>query len=459
MSKKLLLAASAVAILTTSPALAASDTDLDALRAEIQAMREAYESKIDKLEKKVETLEAQQSATAEKMASTETAAGDTPAGNLPPATDRRRIANNSFNPEIGVILQGKYQNFSEKESEIAGFAIGEEAERGEEGLGIDETELNFSASVDDKFRGSATIALHEHDGSTEVEIEEAYVATTALPHGLEAKVGRFFSELGYLNSNHTHADDFADRPLTNRAFLDGNYGDDGIQLSAVLPTDFYSEIGGGVFRGEDFPGGGADGNDIGSWTAYGRVGGDIGDNTSWRLGLSTLQVEGAERTAGHEGEEVNFDGDSGLYIADARVTYAPTGNAQQQELIFQGEYFHRDENGTYEDTDAGTGAVAYDDAQSGWYAQSVYKFHPQWRVGARYSQLYAGDVPAGLAGSALDDGGHNPWAASAMVDWSNSEFSRLRAQFNREELADGSEDDQIVLQYIMSIGAHGAHPF
>jgi hypothetical protein len=62
-------------------------------------------------------------------------------------------------------------------------------------------------------------------------------------------------------------------------------------------------------------------------------------------------------------------------------------------------------------------------------------------------------------GSALDDGGHDPWAASAMVDWSNSEFSRVRAQFNREELSDGNEDDQIVLQYIMSMGAHGAHPF
>ena len=456
MSKKLLLAASAVAILSASPSYAASDADLNALRAEIQAMRQAYESKIQKLEKKVETLETRQSKTASRVTAIEPSAGGVAP---PPATAKRRIADNSFNPEIGVILQGKYQSFSEKEGEFAGFAVGEEAERGEEGFGLDETELNFSANIDNLFRGSATIALHEHEGETEVEIEEAYVETTSLPHGLSAKAGRFFQELGYLNSHHSHADDFADRPLTNRVFLDKSYGDDGVQVSAILPTDFYSEIGGGVYRGDDFPGGGADGNDIGSWTAYGRVGGDIGDNTSWRLGLSTLQVDGAERSAGHEGEEVNFDGDSSLYIADARITYAPTGNAREQEIILQGEYFYRNEDGTYDDTDAGTGAVAYDDNQSGWYAQSVYKFHPQWRVGARYSQLYAGDVPTGLVGSKLDDGGHNPWAAAAMVDWSNSEFSRVRAQFNREELSDGSEDDQFVLQYVMSIGAHGAHPF
>ena len=453
MSKKLLLATSAVAILSASPVFAADDVNLQTLQAEIQAMRQAYESKIEQLEQKVEKLSAQQNQTAAQVTAIEPATGDT----LPPATSKRRIADNSFNPEIGVILQGNFKSFSEDQSEFAGFAVGEEAERGNEGFGIDETELNFSASVDNMFRGSATVALVEEGGSTEVEIEEVYVETMALPHGLNAKAGRFFQELGYLNSHHSHSDDFADRPLTNRAFLNGNYNDDGVQLSAILPTDFYSEIGGGVYRGNDFPGGGANGNDIGSWTAYGRVGGDVGDNTSWRLGLSTLQVDGAERSANED--MVVFKGDSGLYIADARVTYAPTGNAKDKEVILQAEYFHRDEDGTYDDMDAGTGAVAYDDSQSGWYAQGVYKFHPQWRAGARYSQLYTGDVPAGLVGSALDDGGHDPWAAAAMIDWSNSEFSRVRAQFNREELSDGNEDNQIVLQYIMSLGAHGAHPF
>jgi len=453
MSKKLLLAASVAAILSTSPAIAADDVNLQTLQAEIQAMRNAYESKIEQLEQKVETLSAQQNKTAAKVAATEPAAGRSSI----PATSERRINDNSFNPEIGVILNGQYQTFSEDSSEFAGFAVGEEAERGSEGFGIGETELNLSANVDNLFRGSATIALHEHEGKTEVEIEEAYVETTSLPYGLQAKAGRFFSELGYLNSHHSHADDFADRPLTNRAFLNGNYGDDGVQISAVLPTDIYSEIGGGVYRGDDFPGGGADGNDIGSWTAYGRVGGDIGDNTSWRLGLSTLQVEGGERSANED--MVVFDGDSGLYITDARAVYAPTGNNAEQEIILQGEYFYRDENGTYDDMDAGTGAVAYDDNQSGWYAQGVYKFHPKWRVGARYSQLYAGDVPAGLAGSALDDSDHNPWAATAMVDWTNSEFSRARVQFNREELSDGKEDDQFILQYVMSLGAHGAHAY
>lgn len=452
MSKTLFTAASIAALMTAFPAFAAEDADLNALRAELQQMRAAYERKINQLETKVQSLETKQQQTAEKVANVEPSAG-----NVVPATSKRQVNDNSFNPSIGVILQGKYQSFSENEGDIAGFALGEEGERGKEGLGIDESELNFSANVDDKFRGSTTIALHEHEGETEVEIEEAYVATTALPYGLEAKAGRFFSELGYLNSHHAHADDFADRPLPSRAFLNGNYGDDGVQLSMVLPTDFYSEVGGGVYRGDDFPGGGAQGSDIGSWTAYGRIGGDIGDKTSWRAGLSTLQVDEAVR-AGNE-DAVTFTGTSGLYIADARMVYAPTGNNAEQEISLQGEFFYRDEDGAYEDTDAGTGVIAYDDHQSGWYAQSVYKFAPAWRVGARYSQLYAGDVPVGLMDSALDDGGHDPWAAATMIDWTPSEFSRLRAQYNREEVADGQDDNQVILQYIMSLGAHGAHAY
>ena len=452
MSNKLLLVAGTAAVLSAPSAFAAGDADIKALRAEIAAMRQLYENKIDQLEGKIQALSSKQQQNSEKLVLAENKAR-----NEIPATSTRNINDNSFNPEIGVILQGKLQNFSKGESEFSGFAIGEEGERGSEGLGLGETELNFSANVDDKFRGSVTVGIHEHGGATEVGVEEAFIETTSLPYGLQIKGGRFFSELGYLNSHHGHADDFADRPLTNRVFLDNNYGDDGIQLSAILPTDIYSEIGGGIYRGNDIPGGGASGSGIGAWTGYGRIGGDIGDNTSWRFGLSTLQTSNSSRS-GNE-DTVTFNGDNGLYIADARMVYAPTGNNAEQEIILQGEYFIRSEDGTYEDTGAGTGAVAYDDSQSGWYAQGVYKFAPQWRVGARYSQLNATAVPVGLVGSALDSGNHNPRAAAIMLDWTNSEFSRARAQFNREELSNGEYDNQFILQYTMSLGAHGAHAF
>lgn len=448
--RKTLLAAGVFAsllALSSTTALATSDEAVAELRKEIQAMKHSYESRIAELEGKLAKVEQKQQTQPEKLAQ-------------PKASGGRNIFGRSFNPSIGVILNGQYRNFSQDDNEIAGFGIGEEGERGDEGISLGESELNFSASVDDKFFGSLTAAIVREDGEDKVELEEAYVQTLAgagLPDGLGVKAGRAFWTLGYMNEHHAHGDDFADRPLPYRVFLNKSYNDDGVEVSYVLPTDFYSEIGGGVFRGDDFPAGSADGEGVDSYSLYARVGGDIGDNQSWRLGGYWLSSD----TDGRESNEdaVIFVGDSDLYIADLRYTWAPTGNARNQELTLQGEYFWREEDGTYEDVDAGTGAVDFDDHASGWYAQAVYKFAPQWRAGYRFTELNAPDTPAGLVGSVLDSDGHDPRIHSVMADWTNSEFSRVRLQYNHDKTVDGQTDDQLIFQYIMSLGAHGAHKY
>lgn len=442
------MAASAALITaSTIPAThAASDEDIAAIRQEILQMKQAYESRIAELEAKLSAVEAEKpqkpALTAEKEAG-------------------RNIYDNRFNPSIGVILNGKLSSYSSADSEIAGFGVGEEGERSREGFAIDESELNFSASIDDKFAGSLTAAIVREEGEDKVELEEAYVQTLpgmGLPAGTSLKAGRAFWTLGYLNEHHTHADDFADRPLPYRVFLNNAYNDDGIEATYVLPTPFYAEVGGGVFRGDDFPFGEADGEGIAAWSAFARTGGDIGDNQNWRIGAYVLKGEAKGGRVSNE-DAVSFVGDSTLYAADIRYTWAPTGNPRQQEVILQGEYFHRSEDGTYEDTEAATGLVPFDDNASGWYTQAVYKFHPQWRAGARYSLLEAASAPLALSGSILDAEGHNPEAIAVMTDWTNSEFSRIRLQYNYEELSRNLEDNQFILQYVMSIGAHGAHKY
>ena len=431
-------------------ASAHADSDIDALRSEIAEMRQAYESRIADLEAKISKLERSRE---------EKVAGSAPApAPATPATAAREVKDNSFNPSIGLILNGQYSRFSAAEGEIEGFAVGEEGERPGEGFAVDHTELNFSANVDDKFYGSVTAAIAEHEGSTEVELEEAYVQTlpgVGLPAGMSVKAGRAYWTLGYLNEHHSHVDDFADRPLPYRAFLNNAFNDDGAELSYLLPTEVYSEIGGGVFRGNDFPFGGSDGNGVGAFSLFARVGGDVGHDRSWRVGGYVLSGEAAGGRQSNE-NAVTFTGDTRLYAADIRYVWAPTGNPREREVTFQGEYFHRNEDGMY---NPGSGAVDFDESSSGWYAQTVYKFARQWRVGARYSSLEAHDVPAGLASSALDPGGYDPRAYALMLDWTNSEFSRARLQYNREELSRGMHDNQLILQYIMSIGAHGAHKY
>lgn len=456
LKNKLLASVALCTVLSSASAIA--NSEIDSIRNEIKNMKKAYESRISDLEGKLSKVQNSNSASNSNS-------GDkkdlNPVAGTTPSTARRSIRDNVFNPSIGVILNGQYNQFSSDEGDIAGFAVGHEGERAREGFAVDHTELNFSANVDDKFFGSVTTAIADHEGETELELEEAFIQTLpgiGLPTGMSIKAGRAFWTLGYLNEHHNHVDDFADRPLPYRAFLNGAYNDDGVQLSYVLPTNFYSEIGGGIFRADDFPFGEADGEDIGAWSAYARVGGDISDNQSWRAGGYILSGEAAgERTTNED--VVTFIGDTDLYFADVRYTWAPTGNARQQEVTLQGEYFWRNEDGTYEDTDAATGTVNYDESSSGWYAQAVYKFLPQWRVGARYSQLESADTPLALAGSALDAEGHDPVSYSAMLDWTNSEFSRIRLQYNYEELANDQDDNQFTVQYIMSLGAHGAHKY
>ena len=46
-----------------------------------------------------------------------------------------------------------------------------------------------------------------------------------------------------------------------------------------------------------------------------------------------------------------------------------------------------------------------------------------------------------------------------MLDFSPSEFSRVRLQFARDRARDGFTDNQWFLQYQMSLGAHGAHSY
>jgi hypothetical protein len=46
-----------------------------------------------------------------------------------------------------------------------------------------------------------------------------------------------------------------------------------------------------------------------------------------------------------------------------------------------------------------------------------------------------------------------------MIDYNWSEFSRMRLQFAQDKSMQGVTDNQWTLQYIMSLGAHGAHKF
>ena len=83
---------------------------------------------------------------------------------------------------------------------------------------------------------------------------------------------------------------------------------------------------------------------------------------------------------------------------------------------------------------------------------------PQWRFGLRYSQLNSDGVDGALLGSALDDFGRTPSAATALLEYDTSEFGRLRVQYTHDD-SDLNSNSQITAGYTMIIGPHGAHRF
>ena len=453
-----------------------SRDDLTEIRSQIQSIKEEYEARIRALEKRLADAEAKSAQTEQKANAARTEAAraqqDASRAQSSAAAASQQERQNAFNPAISLIMQGRNANLSLNPDtyRIGGFMPSGTEGPGPRGLSLSETELAISASVDPYFSGHFTGALAPEGGFA---VENAYFQTSSLGHGFTVKGGRHFSEIGYLNKQHQHAWDFIDAPLPYRAFLGGQLGNDGVQVKWIAPTDLFVEIGVEAANGRSFPGGEHNRNSPRLATFFGHVGGDLGVSHSWRTGLSYLRASPDDRryqdldSAG-VGVTNSFAGRSKLWIADFVWKWAPEGNPTYRNFKFQAEYFLRDEDGqlTFDSDAAAAGPLpgAYAVRQRGWYAQATYQFMPRWRLGTRYDRLDSG---TGRIGQVTDGAlraadfpalaSHRPSIAAAMVDWSPSEFSRLRLQYSRDRSRPDATDHQIFLQYIMSFGAHGAH--
>jgi hypothetical protein len=447
------------------PAAARAD-DLASIRQTMEAMQRQYQAELAKLQhdydEKMQTMEKRVEAAEEKAATATTKADDAQkalatAQAAPPAA-----------PEPAAAMASSHNPNTWR---LPGFALGDQAKPPPRGPSIGESEINLQANVDQALFANLTVAF-ENDNS--VSIEEAFAQPTALPWGFTAKFGRFFSGIGYLNEQHAHTWDFADAPLPYLAFLNGQYGDDGMQLRWLAPTNQFLEFGGEVLRGASFPANGvsealsSNHNDgVGAWSAFVHTGDDIGTSASYSAGISYLGTHANKRATdpvgGTAGSDI-FTGTDHTLIADGVYKWAPNGNFALRYVKLQSEVFLRKEQGGFSALDfpaaAGVSTTKRfsSDWQTGFYVQGVYQFMPFWRVGLRYDQVNAPSLGPAFAGTTLDSAGATPRRYSAMVDYSTSEFGRFRLQYNRDE-SRPVPDNQVILQYTVSLGAHGAHQY
>ncbi|AVF93167.1 MULTISPECIES: hypothetical protein [Vibrio diabolicus subgroup] len=362
------------------------------------------------------------------------------------------FADTLSNPQIGVVVDGYYQDGQRHNSER------------EEGFGLGHTELNLSSNIDDKFHGALTAVLESHGDETELELEEAFIETLALPYGVNVRAGRFLSDFGYLNNQHMHTDSFVERPIAYRTFLGSHYYDDGVRANIVLPTDLYVKFGVEALSGNKMSSV-EDGSKVGVYTTTMKLGNDFSESSSWQFGLSYLRNENGkvkefedhDHGHGHEEEHDHSHAaavtGANLYGADFVWKWAPDGNYKYSNFTLSAEYMLLD---GVVDSKYKNDAESPDNL-SAYYVSGVYRFNPSWSTGLRYGEAESYD------GHAHGDHMHftalNDKEMDAMIAWDSSHFGTIRAQFTRIDNQDSETDNVFTLQYVMTFGAHGAHAF
>jgi len=435
------------------PAKANDSDDIQSLHQEIERLKQENQANQEKLKVLEQRLDQAQS---------------TPPAAAPTVTSTAPAAGNALNPAISLILQGTYLNKTRgpDRNGVTGFELPDEFGLQRRGFSLGESELSLAAAIDPYLFGSFTAAV---TGDGDVEVEEAYAQTVGLAHGLTLKGGRFFSGIGYENGIHQHAWDFYDAPLVYQVLLGteaiGNYGDDGVQLRWLAPTDVFLELGAELGRGRSFPATDRNDNGIGAWSLFAHVGDDIGISQSYRAGISWLHTQASQRsfdnpeffTSATSGS--TFSGNSDLFILDGLWKYAPNGDPSRTNLKLQGELFWRLEDGHSSYAGLPTMRDASSTSQGGLYLQAIYQFMPRWRAGVRGDCLFSGHVDYGDNAAYLPRSDYDPRKWSAMLDFSPTEFSRFRLQAELDQTLQNRNDTVILLQYIYSLGAHGAHAF
>lgn len=457
----LAFALACTAINTT--AQAATADELAAIRQQIEVIRTQYETRLADLEKKLSEAE-------RRLESAE---------HLPLAAQSPRAS--SVAPsglDTSLILQGQFARMKDvAERNPTGFLpAGHEHGGDKRGFSTGHSELVLAANIDPYWRGKAVFAL---TNDQTVEVEEASFQRIGSDDGVGFKTGRFRSGIGYLNEQHPHAWDFVDAPLVYQALFGrhGAYTQEGVQLKWLAPLDdlaltFGAEAG----RGVSFPATERNKNRQDSAALFAKLGGDLGASNSWQAGVSYLLTSATDRE-GHLEDASSpavesfskFSGKSQLWLADFVWKWAPDGNPSYRNFTFQTEVFARREDGDMACTngDSGTSLCAnqlgnYRSQQDGWYAQAVYQFMPRWRVGYRVDQLNSGTPSLNSINISPDNAFLQPYKPrrdSVMLDYRWSEFSRARLQLSQDKSMAGMTDNQLFLQYIMSLGAHGAHKF
>jgi hypothetical protein len=298
-------------------------------------------------------------------------------------------------------------------------------------LEMHESEIGLQAIIDPYARGDFFISF----GESGVNLEEGYITFTALPAGIVAKVGKMRSAFGKVNMMHNHVLPWVDRPLVTNNLVGGEDGidDAGISVSRIIPAPkgLFLEATGQVFRGDsgedDSPLFRASRNSDVSTVAHLRSYADINESTNIDIGLSYAR--------GHN--ELGTDFLTQLYGIDATLRWKPLRRSIYHSFVGRGEFIWSQRQ-----------QIPTEQRAFGFYTSADYQLGRRWFVGGRYDSSDRSQFA-----NLTDRGG------SLVLTYWPSEFSQIRGQYRHTSYADNISANELFMQIIFSLGAHGAHPF
>jgi len=417
---------------------------LTRLRQEFESLRDDYQKKMQALESRLAALESRPATPAEpaavvpppQPASPQPAE---PAPTVPAAQPSAQVpggAAGAGGPEGALPVYGNVAGMSKvfnPDMAVIGNFIGAAGKNDIEdrpALSLNEAEFSFQAVVDPYARADFFVTMSPE----EVGVEEGFLTLTALPGGLLAKVGKMKAQFGKTNTQHPHQLPWIDQPLVLADLLGSEEGlnDSGVSVSKLVMNPwFFLEATGEVYRGDNATFRTYTRSDL---TYLGRLRGyrDLSESTNLDLGTSFATGR----------NELGEDSRTKLFGIDATLRYRPLRRAIYTRLLARTEFMWSRATGPLDAGGTDTRRAF------GMYAGGEYQFARRWFAGARYDYSERALEPS------LSDK-----AGSLLVTYWPSEFSQIRGQFRRTRYAEGTLGNEVLFQFLFSIGAHGAHSF
>ena len=441
---------------TTTPSFASAQSSPDSVRAEVARLA----ALVDSLSQEVARLQekGQEEGATDALADLRAAAAAAAAAGGAPSTTQdenqefvgRQRSLQALNPEISV------------NSDV--FAHINKDDTDEDNFFAREFEISIISNLDPYSRAKVFLSRHveggefspfadgdhghghgeEEGGGGGFAAEEGYIEWVSLPGGTSLKVGKFFQQFGQMNRWHAHALPFQTRSLPHIAFVGAeSLAQTGASMHWLAP---FSPLGGTyeatveLTRSENET----------LFGESGRLSMLTHLNGFWNLSSSVDFDLGVSWLNGSYEDEEHFM-DRNLYGMEAALNWNPPGQSRYRGLMLRGGVMALEGLVGHEDHEGHDDGEGEDDHEDegleqaiGYWGLGEVRLSQNWLVGARFDRTENPEDPTETA-----------WLFSPTLTWWQSEYVRLRAEYDLVGRSfETAREGRLLFQVTFAMGPH-----